>query len=158
MKKILLLIFCFCLSAYAQLYKVPDFQSDIFSKDGNRLKKVEMSLIFEGEGIQNESYKILDALNIVVSSFYIEDLFTSKGKEHFKTVLKQYIAKKYMIDIDFIYIIKFNIKQSVDLDKIVQELENKIREKNFYKTQKTPKKDYKEALKLEEAQPSSQLP
>ncbi len=157
MKKILLLIFCFCINSYAQLYKVPDFQSDIFSKDGNRLKKVELSLIFEGEDVQQDNYKILDALNIVVSSFYIEDLFTSKGKERFKTVLKQYIAKKYMIDIDFIYIIKFNIKQSVDLDKIVQELENKIREKNYFKSQQTTKKDYKEALKLEETKPSSQL-
>ncbi len=158
MKKILLLILILCISAYAELYKVPDFESDIFSKDGNKLKKIEMSLIFEGQDLKQNDYKLLDALNIVVSSFYLEDLFTSQGKERFKTLLKQYVAKKYMLDIDFIYIIKFNIKQSVDIDTIVRDLETKIREKNYLKSTKPQKNDYKEALKLETSSGNKNFP
>ena len=158
MKKILLLLLMLYISAYAELYKVPDFESDIFSKDGNRLKKIEMSLIFEGIDLQQNEYKLLDALNVIISSFYIEDLFTSQGKEKFKALLKQYTTKKYMLDIDFIYIIKFRIKQNIDLDALVNELESKIREKKFLKTTKAPQKDYKEALKLEESSANKELP
>jgi len=108
---------------FGELYKVSDFEADIFSKDGNQLKKIELTLIFEGDNIRPYDYKLLDALNIVISSFYIEDLFTSKGKERFKKLLTQYIVKKYMIDIDFIYIINFGIKERVDIDTLLKKLE-----------------------------------
>ncbi len=107
---------------FGELYKVPDFETDIFSKEGNKLKKIELSIMFDGENVRAADYKLLDALNVVISSFYLEDLFTSKGKERFKKLLRQYILKKYMIDIDFIYILKLDIKERIDIDMLLQKL------------------------------------
>ncbi|GEM_PF-3139431 len=107
---------------FGELYKVPDFEADIFSKDGNKLKKIELSIMFDGDNVRENDYKLLDALNIVISSFYIEDLFTSKGKERFKTLLKQYIMKKYMLDIDFIYILRLDIKERIDVDELLKRI------------------------------------
>ena len=133
-----------CGFLHAELYKIDNFRSDIYSRDTKRLKPVEISLIFEGDDIKSKDYKIKDALNIVISSFYIEDLFTSKGKERFKELLKRYILKKYMIDIEFIYIQSLGIKESIDIDKIVKNLQSQIQEEL-----KSPKSslDYKESIK-----------
>ncbi len=130
MKKILLLLLFTGSLLFGELYKISDFETDIFSKEGNRLKKIELVIMFEGDNVRQYDYKLLDALNIVISSFYIEDLFTSKGKERFKDLLQQYILKKYMIDIDFIYILRFGIKEQIDLDtllKRIDTMEKKIR-------------------------------
>ncbi len=148
MKKIALIALLLSSLLYADKYKVNNFESDIFSKDGNNLKKVKMSLIFEGRDLKENDYKILDTLNIIVSSFYVEDLFTSQGKERFKTLLTQYISKKYMIDIDFIYIIKFETKQDVDVDRLIQKLKKQSIVKPN-KEVKIPLKEYAETMMLE---------
>ena len=109
---------------FGELYKVPDFEADIFSKEGNKLKKIELSIMFDGENVRAADYKLLDALNVVISSFYLEDLFTSKGKERFKKLLRQYILKKYMIDIDFIYILKLDIKERINIDELLERLQH----------------------------------
>ncbi len=93
----------------AEVYEISNFQSDIFSKDGNKLKKVTLSLRMEGRDLNENSYKVRDALNIIISSFYLEDLFTSKGKEGFKQALRQYLSTKYKIQADQIYLNKFKI-------------------------------------------------
>ncbi|HHD77596.1 MAG TPA: hypothetical protein ENK97_02305 [Campylobacteraceae bacterium] len=118
MRKVLLSLFFLISLSQAEIYKVDHFESDIFSKKGNALKKVELSLIFEGENLSRNDYKLLDALNIIISSFYLEDLFTSKGKERFKKLLKQFLLKKYMLDIDAIYLLKFDIKPALNCDKL----------------------------------------
>jgi hypothetical protein len=107
---------------FGELYKVENFETDIFSKKGNRLEKIDMTLMFDGENLSSNDYKLLDALNIIVSSFYIEDLFTSKGKERFKALLKKFLMKKYMLDIDFIYIIKLERKPQIDSKSLLEEL------------------------------------
>ncbi len=109
---------------------MPDFEADIFSKEGNKLKKIELSVMFEGENVRAADYKLLDALNVVISSFYLEDLFTSKGKERFKALLRQYILKKYMIDVDFIYILKLDIKERIDIDTLLERLRQLQKKRN----------------------------
>ena len=122
-KKILLLLLFIQLSLTAEVYEVSNFESDIFSRDGNRLKKVTLTLRIEGRDLQENDYKITDALNIIVSSFYLEDLFTSKGKEQFKVSLTQYLEKKYAVEADIIYLKKFKLSQnSLDIDELVQAL------------------------------------
>jgi uncharacterized protein (DUF2252 family) len=106
----------------ADVVEINDFESDLFSKDRNHLKKVEFSLLFDGRDLQENRHKIVDALNIVVSSFYIEDLFTSKGKERFKVVLTKYLSKKYAIDIDDIFIQKFKMVDNVSVDAFIDAL------------------------------------
>ena len=108
-----LLIWLFLQSfAFAEVYEVSNFQSDIFSRDGNKLKKVTLSLRIEGRDLKENDYKITDALNIIISSFYLEDLFTSKGKERFKSSLSRYLEKKYSVEADAIYLKKFKITPS----------------------------------------------
>ena len=109
---------------YGELYKIPDFEADLFSKEGDKLRKIELSIMFDGENTRANDYKLLDALNVVISSFYIEDLFTSKGKERFKDLLQKYILKKYMLDIDFIYILRLTMHDQIDADTLLQKIEN----------------------------------
>ena len=113
---------------YGELYKIPDFEADLFSKEGNKLKKIELSIMFDGDNVRANDYKLLDALNVVISSFYIEDLFTSQGKERFKDLLKKYIMKKYMLDIDFIYILHLTIHEQIDVDTLLKKIEKVDRE------------------------------
>jgi len=107
---------------FADVVEINDFQSDLFSKDRNHLKKVEFSLLFDGRDLQENRHKIVDALNIVISSFYVEDLFTSKGKERFKVVITKYLSKKYSIDVDDIFIQKFKMVDNVSVDAFIDAL------------------------------------
>lgn len=106
----------------ADVIEIKNFESDLFSKDRNRLKKIEFSLLFDGRDLKENRHKIIDALNIVISSFYVEDLFTSQGKEKFKTVITKYISKKYAVDIDDIFIQKFTVKDNVSVDAFIDAL------------------------------------
>lgn len=121
MKKIALFLLL-SINTYADTVEIKNFESDLFSKDGKSLKKIEYSLLFDGRYLKENRYKIIDALHIVVSSFYIQDLFTSKGKERFKTVLKKYVNKKYSLEIDNIFIQKFKIKNSINVDEFIKAL------------------------------------
>ena len=123
MKKALFTLLFASSLLYGELYKIPDFEADLFSKQGNKLKKIELSIMFDGDNVRANDYKLLDALNVVISSFYIEDLFTSQGKERFKDLLKKYIMKKYMLDIDFIYILHLTIHEQIDVDTLLQKIE-----------------------------------
>jgi len=111
------------ISAFAEVYEVSHFQSDIFSKNGNTLKKVTLSLRIEGRDLKENDYKITDALNIIISSFYLEDLFTSKGKEKFKDSLSTYLEKKYSVEADVIYLKKFKITPtSLEISDFIEAL------------------------------------
>ncbi|HIP46395.1 MAG TPA: flagellar basal body-associated FliL family protein [Campylobacterales bacterium] len=122
-RKILFISLFIYASAFAEVYEVLNFQSDIFSKKGNNLKKVTLSLRIEGRDLQENDYKITDALNIIISSFYLEDLFTSKGKEKFKNSLSQYLEKKYSVEADTIYLKKFKITpSSLEVEDFIEAL------------------------------------
>ncbi len=119
MKKIVVLLFALALLS-ADMLNIDDFSVEVFSKVTNKPVSINMDLIFEGRYVEDESYKVVDALNVVVGSFYWEDLITSAGKEKFKETLKAYTSKKYSIDIDDIYIQK--IYSEPDIKKIVKAL------------------------------------
>ncbi|EFN2928175.1 hypothetical protein HKV30_001488, partial [Campylobacter lari] len=66
MRWVVILFFSFC-SIYANSLSIEDFRTDLYSKAGNNtLKKIEMTLDFEGENLEQK--KIIDALNTIVSS------------------------------------------------------------------------------------------
>ncbi len=109
-------------SLFGDVVEIRDFESDLFSKYSDGVKKIEFSLLFDGRDLKENRHKIVDALNIVTSSFYIEELFTSKGKERFKKVIISYLTKKYAIDIDDIFIQKFKTKESVGVDQFIRAL------------------------------------
>ncbi len=117
----------------AQTVNIDNFQTDIFSQNSQNLKKIKLDLVFDiNSTLPTPEYKLKDALNIVISSFFIESLFTSQTKENFKTLLINYLAKKYNIKINCIYITNMQIVNQIDLDELVKKLQEKkiLKDKN----------------------------
>jgi len=106
MKKIIFVLLLVIASLSAQMLNIDDFTSELFSKVTKKPVTVNLKMMVEGRYVEDESYKIIDALNIVIGSFYLEDLLTSQGKIKLKETLKSYTTNKYSIDIDNIYIQK----------------------------------------------------
>lgn len=126
MKKAIL-FFVYLLTLQAQTIKIDHFSTNIFSSISKELKRVELSLIVEGRYIEDEKYKVIDATNVIIGSFYVESLATSKGKENFKKLLKEYSAKKYGVDIDEVYILNFQVvenRASFSIDDLIKRLKD----------------------------------
>lgn len=101
---------------------VEDFRVSVFSKFSKHPLEIETSILFEGRDVEEYDFKIIDTLNVVIGSFYAEDLLTSKGKETFKSGLIKYTSDKYSIDIDNVYIQKLNIYKETTAKLIIEEL------------------------------------
>ncbi|WP_139453739.1 flagellar basal body-associated FliL family protein [Campylobacter armoricus] len=119
------------LNTYANSLSIENFRTDLYSKTGsNTLKKIEITLDFEGENLEQK--KIIDALNTIISSYFFEDLFTEVGKNNFKETLLKFSNKKYKTQIKNIYILKLNSVAKFDLDELkrfVKDLEIKEKPK-----------------------------
>lgn len=123
MHKIFSLLFLSVLFLQAEeTLRVSDFEVSLFSKLSKEPVQVETSMIFEGRDVELYDFKIIDALNVVVGSFYAENLLTSKGKEGLKQAIINYTSDKYAIDIDHVYIQKLNIVKEVTAKIIIDEL------------------------------------
>ena len=120
MRKIVFSLLFVGVGLFAQMLNIDDFSSVIFLRATNKPVTVSLNLMVEGRYVEDESYKIIDALNIVIGSFYWEDLITSQGKVNLKKALKAYATKKYSIDIDNIYIQK--IKSQPNTQEIIDAL------------------------------------
>ncbi|EHZ4884754.1 flagellar basal body-associated FliL family protein [Campylobacter lari] len=140
MRWVVILFFSFC-GIYANSLSIEDFRTDLYSKVGNNtLKKIEMTLDFEGENLEQK--KIIDALNTIVSSYFYEDLFTEVGKNNFKETLLKFSNKKYKTQIKNIYILKINSVSQFDIEEL----------KRFVKDLEKKEEDSKETAKQEENQ------
>ncbi|WP_086233722.1 hypothetical protein [Campylobacter devanensis] len=129
MKKIFMFWLILCGISFGDVVSVEGFESDLYSKyDVNNLKKISMDLEIITRDDNVEKAPIYDALNIVVGSFYAEDIMTSKGKESFKSTLTKYIDKKHSITIDDIYIIRLKFVDETNIQKIldaIRDMHNK---------------------------------
>lgn len=144
--RILIFLFLSLFFIQAQSFKIEDLRTELYSKEGkNILKKIELSLEFEGENL--EQNKLKDATNTVISSFFYEDIFTELGKLRFKRSLSRYIKQKYKIDIKEVYIIKLKGVQKFD----IEELKSFLKDYEF-KDDKDKKEDEKkdDNLKIDE--------
>ncbi len=104
MRQVVLAIFL-SLNLFAQKLEITDFQTDLYSKQNKDFsKKISLSMQLIGRDVFDESHKVIDSLNIIIGSFYAQDLLTSKGKEAFKKALIKYSSKKYSVEIDEIFI------------------------------------------------------
>lgn len=141
--RILIFLFLSLFFIQAQSLKIEDLRTELYSKEGkNILKKIELSLEFEGENL--EQNKLKDATNTVISSFFYEDIFTELGKLRFKQSLSRYIKQKYKIDIKEVYIIKLKGVQKFD----IEELKSFLKDYEFKDNKEDEKKD--ENLKIDE--------
>lgn len=117
MRTCLLLAFMSVL-LFAQNVKIENLRTELYSKTTQGgLKKIELSLEFEGANLSPHQNKLLDSTNIIVASFFYEDLFTELGKMKFKNALSKFINKNYKLNVKNIYILslkgieKFDIKE-----------------------------------------------
>ncbi|AII14487.1 hypothetical protein CIG1485E_0627 [Campylobacter iguaniorum] len=125
MKKILLSL-CVAIFVSANTISINDFQSDLYSKSGaNNMKKISMSLDIQTRHDDANKAALLDSINIIVSSFYAEDMLTSLGKENFKKTLIKYASKKHGIEIEEIYIISLKIVNEIDIEKIIKAIKDR---------------------------------
>ncbi len=121
--KILLALSLLLLSLYADSVDMLDFEAELFSKESRFMKKVSVSLHLEGNGLQAKTYALEDGLNILLSSYYLEDLLTSKGKEGFKKSFIQFMKKRYKVPINDLYILKMvQIHTITDIDELIEAL------------------------------------
>ncbi len=85
MKKILLILLLSGLFLHAdETLHVNEFEVSLFSKLSKKPVQISTSLVFEGRDVEAFDFKIIDSLNVVIGSFYAENLLTSKGKEGLK--------------------------------------------------------------------------
>ncbi|NPA81531.1 MAG: hypothetical protein GXO31_02860 [Epsilonproteobacteria bacterium] len=120
MRKIFLIVF-FLFYLNADTFEVRNFKADIYSKN-SQLVKIDLSMVFEGRDLKVNQDRVLDALNIVVGSFFFEDLMTSKGKEEFKSLLIKYLDKKYGVEVDEILILKLMEADNITIRNLIKEL------------------------------------
>ena len=120
MKKLFLAIFL-AVFGFGETLNIENFETDLYSKDGkNSIKKISVSLRVSGRDVTDNEAYIFDALNVVIGSFYIEDLLTSMGKEKFKETFAKYTAKKHSVDIDEVLIISLKTVREPKLEEILQ--------------------------------------
>ena len=121
--RILLVVISLVVGLMAETLDIQQFESDVYSKEKkDSSKKITLDIVIEGRGVEEESFKVVDALNIVIGSFYAEDLLTSRGKEGLKKALIEYTKKTYSIDIDAIYIQRLHIVTFPLVEEIVEAL------------------------------------
>ena len=124
MKKIFVLAFA-AVMAFAETLNIDNFETDLYSRDAkSSIKKISVSLRLEGRDVADNEAYVLDALNVVIGSFYVEDLLTSLGKEKFKDTLAKYTAKKHSVDIDEVLIISLKTVREPNIEELLEALKN----------------------------------
>lgn len=126
MKKIFLGFFLLGIIEFHALFgadfEIKNLEVDLYSKTSSEMKKISMDLhIFTNEVAKSSAIK--DAINVIVSSFYAQDLMSSKGKEAFKEAIKKYSASKYKIKIDDVYILSLKEIDNIDIKRLVKQLD-----------------------------------
>lgn len=126
MKKIFLGFFLLGILEFHTLFgadfEIKNLEVDLYSKTSSEMKKISMDLhIFTNEVAKSSAIK--DAINVIVSSFYAQDLMSSKGKEAFKEAIKKYSASKYKIKIDDVYILSLKEIDNIDIKRLVKQLD-----------------------------------
>lgn len=126
MKKIFLGFFLLGILEFHALFgadfEIKNLEVDLYSKNSSEMKKISMDLhIFTNEVAKSSAIK--DAINVIVSSFYAQDLMSSKGKEAFKEAIKKYSASKYKIKIDDVYILSLKEIDNIDIARLVKQLD-----------------------------------
>lgn len=122
MKKVFLAIIFLHVSLLAETFGIDQFRANVFAKADKKPVEVQVSLVFEGKDIGINEHKVIDALNIVIGSYYAEDLVTSRGKELLKSTLIAYAKKMHNLTIDTIYIKDLIVKTNPSVKEIVDAL------------------------------------
>lgn len=148
-----LLIGLLPLFVYAESFKIEHLRTELYSKAAeNTLKKIELSLEFEGENLRANENRLLDSTNTVIASFFYEDIFTELGKMRFKEALSKFASSHYGISVKNVFILSLKGIESFDLDELKSFLEDSETPENTRKRQL--KKAFKESNSSAKATPA----
>ncbi|KHG34321.1 hypothetical protein [Sulfurospirillum sp. MES] len=120
MRRIFIAFLLLHVSLFAEMLAIEHFKANVFAKSDKKPVEVTLGLIFEGNDIKKNEYKAIDALNIVIGSYYAEDLVTSRGKELLKATLIAYAKKTHNITIDSVFIKELTVKTNPTTQEIVE--------------------------------------
>ena len=120
MRRIFIAFLLLHVSLFAETLVVENFKTNVFAKSDKKPVEAMLGLIFEGKEVKLYEYKVIDALNIVIGSYYAEDLVTSRGKELLKSTLIAYAKKTYGLVIDSVYIKTLTVKTNPTTQEIVE--------------------------------------
>lgn len=149
MKRVIGSLLCLHVSMFAEVLVLENFHANVFSKMEKRPVSINLGLIFEGDEVQSSDYKVIDALNVVIGSYYAEDLVMSRGKELLKSTLISYTKKTHSLTIDTIYIKELSVKMSPSVKEIVEAIKKEgIFQQNNAPRQQQPQVQQQPALNL----------
>lgn len=137
----------------AESLKIEHLRTELYSKAAeNMLKKIELSLEFEGENLRANENRLLDSTNTVIASFFYEDIFTELGKMRFKEALSKFASSHYGISVKNVFILSLKGIENFDLDELKSFLEDSETPANTRKRQL--KKAFKESNSSAKATPA----
>lgn len=137
----------------AESLKIEHLRTELYSKAAeNTLKKIELSLEFEGENLRANENRLLDSTNTVIASFFYEDIFTELGKMRFKEALSKFASSHYGISVKNVFILSLKGIESFDLDELKSFLEDSETPANTRKRQL--KKAFKDSNSSAKATPA----
>ncbi|AHJ13281.1 hypothetical protein [Sulfurospirillum multivorans] len=119
MRRIFIVFLLLHVSLFAETLVLENFKTNVFAKSDKKPVEAMVALIFEGKEVKLYEYKVVDALNIVIGSYFAEDLVTSRGKELFKATLIAYAKKTHGLVIDAVYIKELTVKTNPSTKEIV---------------------------------------
>ncbi len=135
MKRVLGVVFLLHVSLWAEMLVLDNFHANVFGKTDKKPVELSLGLIVEGATVKRDEHKVVDALNIVIGSYYAEDLVTSRGKEVLKSTLIVYAKKVHSLTIDTVYIKDLTIK----INPSVKEIVDAIKKEGVFQQNATPK-------------------
>lgn len=120
MRRVLTAFLLLHTSLFAETLVLEHFKANVFAKSDKKPVEVTLGLVFEGKEVKLYEYKVVDALNIVIGSYFAEDLVTSRGKELLKATLVAYAKKTHSLAIDSVYIKELTVKTNPTTQEIVE--------------------------------------
>lgn len=142
MKLFLGILFIVHVSLNANTLSINNFHANVFSKSDKKPVEATLSIIVDGKDVVLHERKVVDALNVVVGSYFAEDLITSKGKELLKSTLIAYTKKIHALVIDTVYIKELTIK----INPSVQEIVDALKKEGLFQQNSAPKQQQQQFL------------
>ena len=155
MRRVLTAFLLLQITLFAETLVLEHFKANVFAKSDRKPVEITVSLIFEGKDIKLYEYKAIDALNIVIGSYFAEDLVTSRGKELLKATLIAYAKKTHALVIDTVYIKELTVKTNPTTQEIVEAIkkEGVFQQQQQQQQNTVPKQQHQQSQQLNLAPP-----
>lgn len=153
MKRILTAVLLLHVSLFAETLVLEHFRANVFAKSDKKPVEVTVGLIFEGNDVKKNEHKVVDALNIVIGSYFAEDLVTSRGKELLKSTIIAYAKKTHALAIDSVYIKELTVKTNPTTQEIVDAIKKEGVFQQQQQQNNAPKQHYQSQPQLNLAPP-----